>query len=191
MLAAVVLWRSQTRPGCSASPCEREIKPVTILLGFGGDSGCAKTMRRRQRLPSQLQFWQTTRSSRRGSRWTGRPRWIYYPECLSPFVHASPQSGSPGRRSRSLAWDGWYLRGRTEPCRFCPYCSAPLTTCILLGTHEVHKSQTCEETQRWGHRLFCPSLDPIWSQASCSGLGWRQSQDVSMHTEFKATLWFS
>lgn len=160
--------------------------------GLDGDCGSGSPVRRRrQRLPAQLQFWQTTHWSRRGSRWTGRPRWIYYPECLSPFVHASPQSGSPGRRSHSLAWDGSYLRGRTEPCRFCPCRPAPLTVCILLGTHEVHKSRTCEETQRWGHRLFCPSLDPVWSQASCSGLGRRQSQGVSTQTEFKPTLWLS
>lgn len=51
MLAAAVLWRSQTRPECSASPCGRKVEPVTITLDVlvtadvvtarGGDAGGA------------------------------------------------------------------------------------------------------------------------------------------------------
>lgn len=63
--------------------------------------------------PSQRQFWQTRCSFRRGSHWTGRPQWIYYPEYLSPFALVSLRSGNPVRPSRSLAADESYLQGGT------------------------------------------------------------------------------
>lgn len=119
VLAAVVLWRFQKHPGCSVSPVDTQFVWLHVWTSESHSNilyvvNRSKSKCWHQCIPSQPQFWRTRCSSRRGSRWTALPLWIYCPECLSPSALLRPQSDSPDRPSRSLALDESYLKSDTN-----------------------------------------------------------------------------
>lgn len=116
---------------------------------------------------------------------TVQPRWICAPGSLLPWPLWRRQSGNLGRPPHSLAGVVLCLRsyardtGQALVCSYEIQLSQWLSNLSVFtirwyaaafekGTHVGHRIQTCQGTQRWGHRWRDLSLVREQWQAACS-----------------------